>query len=193
MAIDRPDDPNRPDIAGGNRGRDEGILGSRNVGGTGGGSGIGGSGIGGGGIGGGGMSGDVSGRRDVSGTRGETHYSGPRRVMSASSLIGDDVRNSDGEDLGHIEDIMLDLQTGRVAYAVLSFGGFLGMGDKLFAVPWHSLKLVEEEKAFVLEVDKDTLRNAPGFDKNNWPDMADPGWGTQIYNFYGQRGYDENR
>lgn len=131
-------------------------------------------------------------RRGVA-PEGSQGYAGPRRVMSASSLVGDDVRNSEGEDLGHIEDIMIDLRGGRIAYAVLSFGGFLGMGDKLFAVPWHALRLIEEEKVFVLEVDKDTLRNAPGFDKNNWPDMADPNWGSQIYNFYGQRGYDENR
>ncbi len=87
---------------------------------------------------------------------------------------------------------MVDLNSGRVAYAVLSFGGFLGMGDKLFAIPWHALKVLPEEHAFLLEVDQETLKTAPGFDKNNWPDMADPQWGSQIYNFYGQRGYWEN-
>src|SRR5438105_9704065 len=97
-----------------------------------------------------------------------------RRVMSAGTLAGDHVRNAAGDDLGKLEEIMLDVPTGRVAYAVLSFGGFLGMGNKLFAVPWDALTLDEENHEFILNVDKQTLDNAPGFDKDNWPDMADP-------------------
>jgi sporulation protein YlmC with PRC-barrel domain len=112
-----------------------------------------------------------------------------RRVMSAGTLAGDRVRNSAGEDLGKIEEIMLDVPSGRVAYAVLSFGGFLGMGNKLFAVPWEALTLDEHEHEFVLNVDKQTLENAPGFDKDNWPDMADPNWGSQVYSHYGYKPY----
>jgi sporulation protein YlmC with PRC-barrel domain len=112
-----------------------------------------------------------------------------RRVLSASTLAGDRVRNSAGEDLGKIEDLMIDVQDGRVAYAVLSFGGFLGIGDKLFAVPWNALTVNEQEKVFVLDVDRQTLENAPGFDKDNWPDMADPSWGQQIHGHYGQKPY----
>lgn len=123
---------------------------------------------------------------------GGVHGKNSPRVLSASSIIGDSVRNSDNEDLGSIEELMIDLNSGRIAYAVLSFGGFLGLGDKLFAIPWHALKVLPEEHAFLLEVDQETLKTAPGFDKNNWPDMADPQWGSQIYNFYGQRGYWEN-
>ncbi len=108
-----------------------------------------------------------------------------RRVLSAGTLAGDRVRNSAGEDLGKIEEIMLDIPSGRVAYAVLSFGGFLGMGNKLFAVPWNALTLDEREHEFVLNVDKQVLENAPGFDKDNWPDMADPTWGSQIFKHYG--------
>src|SRR5437868_10841088 len=104
-----------------------------------------------------------------------------RRVMSAGTLAGDRVRNAAGEDLGKIEEIMLDVPTGRVAYAVLSFGGFLGMGNKLFAVPWNALTLDEQEHQFILDVDKQVLENAPGFDKDNWPEIADPNWGSQIY------------
>ncbi len=129
-------------------------------------------------------------RGDVPGVRKE---GGPGpRVLSASTIIGDSVRNSDNEDLGNIEDVMVDMNSGRIAYAVLSFGGFLGMGDKLFAIPWHALRVLPEEHAFLLEVDKDTLKSAPGFDKDNWPDMADPRFGSQIYNYYGQKGYWEN-
>lgn len=112
-----------------------------------------------------------------------------RRVLSAGTLTGDRVRNPAGEDLGKIEEIMIDVQTGRVAYAVLSFGGFLGIGDKLFAVPWQALTLNEADHEFVMNVDKATLENAPGFDKDNWPDMADPNWGSQVYSHYGYKPY----
>jgi sporulation protein YlmC with PRC-barrel domain len=108
-----------------------------------------------------------------------------RHVMSASSLTGDSVVNSRGDTLGTIEDIMIHIDSGRIAYAVLSFGGFLGMGDKLFAIPWEALTLDEDNKQFVLDVAKEKLENAPGFDKSNWPDMADPQFGKEIYGFYG--------
>ncbi len=89
--------------------------------------------------------------------------------LSASTLKGDKVVNRAGEDLGKIEEFMIDLQNGRIAYAVLSFGGFLGMGDKLFSIPWQALNLRVHEHAFVLDVPKETLENAKGFDKDNWP------------------------
>src|ERR1035437_4265781 len=96
-----------------------------------------------------------------------------RRVLAASTLAGDSVRNSAGEDLGKLDEIMIDIPSGRVAYAVLSFGGVLRMGNKLFAVPWSALKVDEDKKCFVLNVDKTKLEKAPGFDKDKWPDMAD--------------------
>jgi sporulation protein YlmC with PRC-barrel domain len=97
---------------------------------------------------------------------------GLRRTMSAISMTGDRVVNSRDEHLGRIEDIMLDVETGRVAYAVLSFGGFLGLGDKLFAIPWAAMRLDEERNCFLLDVDRDALKNADGFDKDRWPDLA---------------------
>jgi sporulation protein YlmC with PRC-barrel domain len=112
-----------------------------------------------------------------------------RRVLSASTLAGDSVQNSAGEDLGKVDELMIDIPSGRVAYAVLSIGGFLGMGNKLFAVPWSALRVDEDKKIFVLDVDKKKLENAPGFDKDNWPDMADVAWGTQIYSYYGAAPY----
>jgi sporulation protein YlmC with PRC-barrel domain len=108
-----------------------------------------------------------------------------RRVLAASTLAGDQVQNSAGEDLGKVDEIMIDIPAGKVAYAVLSFGGFLGMGNKLFAVPWSALRLDEDKKHFILDVDKKKLENAPGFDKDNWPDMADTSWGTRIFSYYG--------
>ncbi|HWM88957.1 MAG TPA: PRC-barrel domain-containing protein [Kofleriaceae bacterium] len=106
--------------------------------------------------------------------------------MSATSLSGDKVVNTRNENLGKIEDIMLDVANGRIAYAVLSFGGFLGMGDKLFAIPWTAMKLDEEQKVFVLDVDKEMLDSAPGFDKNNWPDLSSEEYARSIYSHYGQ-------
>lgn len=112
-----------------------------------------------------------------------------RRVLAASTLKGDRVVNRQEEDLGKIEDLMIDLDRGRIAYAVLSFGGVLGLGDKLFAIPWEALALDAVEKRFVLGIDKALLEKAPGFDKNNWPDMTDPAWGAQLYGYYGYKPY----
>ena len=106
-------------------------------------------------------------------------------LMGADTLIGDSVVNAAEEDLGDIKEIMLDMQTGQVAYAVLAFGGFLGMGEKLFAVPWQALHLDTVNKRFVLNVDKDRLKTAPGFDKDAWPDMSELSWASGIHSFYG--------
>ena len=111
-------------------------------------------------------------------------------LMGADTLIGNDVYNHNEEDLGDIKEIMLDVRSGRVSYAVLSFGGFLSMGEKLFAVPWNALTLDTVNKRFVLNVEKERLENAPGFDKDNWPNMADETWATEIHSFYGTKPYD---
>lgn len=108
-----------------------------------------------------------------------------RRVLCASTLEGDKVRNAANEDLGRVNAIMIDIPSGCVAYAVLSFDGVLGMGNKLFAVPWNALLVDEDAKCFVLDVDRRTLETAPGFDKSDWPDMADPVWGADIFTHYG--------
>jgi sporulation protein YlmC with PRC-barrel domain len=106
-------------------------------------------------------------------------------LMGADTLIGDNVVNGSEEDLGEIKEIMLDMNNGQVAYAVLAFGGFLGMGEKLFAVPWQALHLDTVNKRFVLNVDKERLKTAPGFNPDAWPDMGDISWANQIHNFYG--------
>jgi sporulation protein YlmC with PRC-barrel domain len=108
-----------------------------------------------------------------------------RRVLAASTMNGDNVQNAAGEDLGKVDEIMIDIPSGKVAYAVLSYGGVLGIGNKLFAVPWNALKLDEDEKCFILNVDKQTLDSDPGFDKDNWPDMADATWATAVSQRYG--------
>jgi hypothetical protein len=106
-------------------------------------------------------------------------------LMGADTLIGDGVVNGDDDDLGDIKEIMLDMQTGQVAYVVLAFGGFLGMGEKLFAVPWQALHLDTTNHRFVLDVEKERLKHAPGFDKDAWPNMADIAWATEVHSFYG--------
>jgi hypothetical protein len=88
-----------------------------------------------------------------------------------------------GEHLGKIEDLIIDLENGRIAYAVLSFGGFLSMGNKLFAIPWQALKLRAHERAFALDVSKEILEKAEGFDKNNWPLSREEL--SRTYTYYG--------
>src|SRR5690606_28620625 len=97
---------------------------------------------------------------------------------------GNDVYNKNSEHIGNIKEIMLDMRTGSVSYAVLSFGGFLGMGEKLFAVPWGALQLDTENKRFTLDVSKEQLKDAPGFDKAHWPNMADETWAKSIRAYY---------
>jgi sporulation protein YlmC with PRC-barrel domain len=113
-----------------------------------------------------------------------------RGMCRSSKTIGSDVEDGSGKNLGNIDDIVIDDGTGRIVYVVLSFGGFLGMGDKLFALPWQSLKpSAKDDDKMVLEVQKDRLQAAPGFDKKNWPDMADRRWGLDIYKYYGEEPY----
>lgn len=112
--------------------------------------------------------------------------------LSASTITGDDVRNLDGDKLGHIEDLVIDLDQGRVNYAVLSSGGFLGLGDKLFAIPWDMISVDTESKEVVLDLSKEALENAPGFDKDNWPDVADRSWVVDVYRYYGRVPYWED-
>jgi sporulation protein YlmC with PRC-barrel domain len=116
----------------------------------------------------------------VSGSNGP----GPR-LMGADTLMGNDVYNKQDEDLGDIKEIMLDVPAGRISYAVLSYGGVLGMSEKLFAVPWDALTLDTENKRFTLDVSKDHLKNAPGFDKENWPNMSDQTWAKGVHDYYG--------
>jgi len=113
------------------------------------------------------------------------------RVLSATTIIDDKVVSTIGEDLGTLKELMLDLDDGRINYAVLSFGGFLGLGDKLFAIPWEALTLNAEDHTFVLDVDKERLENAPGFDQDNWPTDADyeSGWLNDVYDYYGYAPY----
>lgn len=105
-------------------------------------------------------------------------------LLSASSITGDEVCNMQDEKLGKIHDLMLDLSDGKIRYAVLAAGGFLGMGERFFAIPWKALTLNREDKNFMLDVDVERLKNAPGFDKDQWPNMADPSWNSSVESYY---------
>lgn len=114
---------------------------------------------------------------------------GEPRVLRASSIVNDRVRNPKGEELGKIQELMIDITSGRIAYAVLAYGGFLGMGDKLFAIPWEALMLASNEREFVLDLDQEVLKNAPGFDKDHWPTTVDTNWISSVYTHYGYTPY----
>lgn len=133
---------------------------------------------------------DVRSGAKIVGSRQNESGPGPR-LMLADTLEGNDVVNLADEKLGDIKGIMLDVERGRIAYAVLSVGGFLGVGDRLFAIPWGALKLDTDEKEFILDISKDRLKDAPGFDKDHWPSMADTSYTSMVHTFYGTPPYED--
>ena len=106
-------------------------------------------------------------------------------VVPASKIIGETVVNRQDEKVGKIHELVIDARKNRVAYAVLSFGGFMGMGNKLFAMPWEAFEFSTTEHKLILNVDKEKLKTAPGFEMDDkWPDFSDTLWGESIYNYY---------
>ena len=118
---------------------------------------------------------------------GRTSKPSPPQAFAVSTLLGNQVVDRAGHDVGRIQELMVDPKNGRVTYAVMSFGGLLGVGEKLFAVPWMSLELDPEKDRFVLDVDREKLKDAPGFDKDDWPNMSGTYWGTDVPKFYDVR------
>lgn len=94
------------------------------------------------------------------------------RIVKASDIMGYSIKNAQGQEIGKIEDIVLNPQDGRVEYVAMSTGGFLGMGDKLFAIPWDALRPLPQQEAFSLDVSTEQIEKAQGFDKENWPKLA---------------------
>jgi len=109
------------------------------------------------------------------------------QFLSANTIKSDKVVNKNGDHLGKIEELMVDLEYGTIAYVVLSFGGFMGIGDKLFAVPWKALSLRPHEHAFTLDISKEVLEKAEGFDKSNWPLTRERL--SNMYTYYGYEPY----
>lgn len=110
-------------------------------------------------------------------------------LLSATTLKGTNVTNPAGENLGDIKDIMIDYNSGNVAYVVISFGGFLGIGNKLFAVPMEALRVDKASEDIIMDVNKEKLENAPGFDSDNWPTTADREFLTEVHSHYGYKPY----
>lgn len=106
-------------------------------------------------------------------------------ITRASKIIGETVVNRQSEKVGKIHELVIDAKNNRVAYAVLTYGGFLGMGNKLFAMPWEAFEFSTTENKLILNVDKEKLEAAPGFEEDEkWPDFSDTGWGEGIYTYY---------
>ena len=106
-------------------------------------------------------------------------------VVPASKIIGETVVNHQGEKVGKVDELVIDAAKNRVAYVVLSFGGFMGRGDKPFAMNWEAFEFSTTENKIILNVDKEKLKAAPGFEKGDkWPDFSDKIWGESIYNYY---------
>jgi len=113
-------------------------------------------------------------------------------VKAKDEVIGVVVKNAAKEKLGKICELMLDKFSGRTIYAVLESDGFLGMGEKLFALPWNAFHYDAEEECFILNIEKEKLKNAPGFDKDHWPDTADSTWLETISEYYGEKSFTES-
>ena len=109
----------------------------------------------------------------------------PVERLSATSVIGDRVENLQGEELGKIDNLMINLQTNKIEYAVVEFGSFLGLGGKLFAVPFAELRVDPARKLFILNRDKEYLKQSPGFDKSHWPDTNDHSYFDNVTMYYG--------
>lgn len=108
----------------------------------------------------------------------------PVQRLTATSIIGDSVENPKGDDLGKIDNLMINLQTGKVEYAVIESGGLLGVGKKLFAIPFGELKVDEEKEIFILNRDKDYVKESPGFDPSHWPATNDHSYFDNVNSYY---------
>lgn len=108
------------------------------------------------------------------------------QMSRAGNIIGTRVKNPSGDNLGDIKDLVIDPNSGQISYAVITFGGVLGMGGKLFAIPWRLLRWSRNGEYYLLELNKDILRKAPGFDKNHWPNSSDKWeqWSEEVNQFY---------
>lgn len=107
-----------------------------------------------------------------------------RGIVKSGEIIGVKVKNPENENLGEIAEVVIDKQSGKVSYFVLDFGGFLGFGNKFFAVPCSLFLYSNNDDCFILNVDKQHLKNAPGFDKDHWPNFSTPEFTTSITGFY---------
>jgi sporulation protein YlmC with PRC-barrel domain len=110
-------------------------------------------------------------------------------LISADKVEGTSVYNRQGENLGSVYRVMIDKMSGRVVYAVMSFGGFLGMGERYHPLPWSMLTYDPNKGGYVVDLDRDLLEAAPAYGASDMPDWTDPTWGRSLHDYYGARGY----
>ena len=111
------------------------------------------------------------------------------KVLRTGTIKGMKVYNNEGDRVGTIDELVIDIEKGQVVYGALSVGGLLGVGDKLFAIPWREFtyEVDEKDKFFRIDVNKEALKAAPGFAKDQWPNTADPNWNREIEQYWKER------
>ncbi len=111
------------------------------------------------------------------------------RLIAASQVSGTAVYNPKGERLGTIDDLMIEKVSGKTVYAVLSFGGFLGIGDRHYPLPWPELRYDVAYGGYVVNLDRDTLEAALSYAPGERVAWEDPAWGRSVYDYYKTRPY----
>jgi len=108
-------------------------------------------------------------------------------LYRGSKIIGSNVRDPNNRKIGQIKDLLLDAGRGEIAYVVVSFGGVLGTSNRYHAIPWQALDPSDEGNYYTLHADRETINQAPGFDKSRWPDMTDREWNAEIDRYWSRR------
>lgn len=109
-------------------------------------------------------------------------------LMPCDVLAGEIVVNRGDEALGELAHVVFDMASGRIAYVVLARGGVLGLGERLHAIPWSALTRDAQRQCLVLDIERERMDRAPGFDRSRWPAMSDPSWRRDIETFYTRKG-----
>jgi sporulation protein YlmC with PRC-barrel domain len=104
-------------------------------------------------------------------------------MIAADRVEGTEVYNTKGEHLGEVEDVLIDKESGKVAYAVMSFGGFLGIGEKYHPIPWSMLKYDTSKAGYVVALDQATLETAPAYDRDELK-FQDRAWNASVHDYY---------
>ena len=107
-----------------------------------------------------------------------------KNIVRTRDVIGKKINGANQETLGKVEELVLDKLTGQVRYAVVAYGGFMGIGSEFYAVPWDSFGYCTDQDVFNVNFNKDDLKTAPGFNKDSWPDFADILWSNSTHEFY---------
>lgn len=110
-------------------------------------------------------------------------------LISSEKVEGTAVMNRQGEKIGTIESVMIEKRSGKVAYAVMSFGGFLGIGNRHHPVPWNTLVYDTNLRGYVIDADRARLEGAPAYEGGETPDWSDRRWGQRVHEYYGTRPY----